>query len=194
MSDGYWTARFERDPGDSGTDVVVNGTPITIVGITAPDFEGVESGVVDRLLDPAAESCGAECVGDPPENGKTLHLQCQWWCLHLIGRLAPGVTQHKPWRNCNRYFRPRRMSASAIPGKARSRPTLSVVAAKSFPGSEHSYGQPLRMLMTMVGLVLLIALSNVGHAADGAECDAAAGVRCAVALGADGTQSCCGNC
>ncbi len=34
-------------------------------------------------------------------------------------------------------------------------------AAKSFPGYEAQYGQPLRMLMTMVGLVLLIALSNV---------------------------------
>ena len=36
------------------------------------------------------------------------------------------------------------------------------------------YGKPLRMLMAMVGLVLLIALSQRGDAADGAERDATA--------------------
>ena len=33
--------------------------------------------------------------------------------------------------------------------------------AKNFPGYDDQYGRPLRMLMGMVGLVLLIALSNV---------------------------------
>jgi predicted permease len=33
--------------------------------------------------------------------------------------------------------------------------------AKSFPGYDQQYGKPLRMLMAMVGLVLLIALTNV---------------------------------
>jgi predicted lysophospholipase L1 biosynthesis ABC-type transport system permease subunit len=40
-------------------------------------------------------------------------------------------------------------------------PVLSVADAKSFPGYDQQYGKPLRLLMAMVGLVLLIALTNV---------------------------------
>jgi predicted permease len=40
-------------------------------------------------------------------------------------------------------------------------PVLSFADAKNFPGYDEMYGKPLRMLMTMVGLVLLIALTNV---------------------------------
>src|SRR5581483_9297353 len=40
-------------------------------------------------------------------------------------------------------------------------PTLSLVDAKGFPGYAETYGKPLRLLMGMVGLVLLIALTNV---------------------------------
>jgi predicted permease len=46
-----------------------------------------------------------------------------------------------------------------MPGE--KRPTLNLADAKSFPGYDEMYGKPLRMLMAMVGLVLLIALSNV---------------------------------
>ena len=40
-------------------------------------------------------------------------------------------------------------------------PILSVVDAKGFRGYDQMYGNPLRILMAMVGLVLLIALANV---------------------------------
>jgi predicted permease len=40
-------------------------------------------------------------------------------------------------------------------------PVLSFADAKSFPGYDQQYGNPLRILMAMVGLVLLIAMANV---------------------------------
>ena len=47
------------------------------------------------------------------------------------------------------------------PQPGEKQPVLSLEDAKSFPGYDEQYGKPLRMLMAMVGLVLLIALSNV---------------------------------
>ena len=38
---------------------------------------------------------------------------------------------------------------------------LSFADAKNLPGYDEMYGKPLRILMTMVGLVLLIAMANV---------------------------------
>jgi predicted permease len=40
-------------------------------------------------------------------------------------------------------------------------PVLSLADARNFPGYDQQYGKPLRILMAMVGLVLLIALTNV---------------------------------
>ena len=45
ISDNYWTQRFARNPEILGQTLYVNGTPITIVGIAAEGFEGIESGV-----------------------------------------------------------------------------------------------------------------------------------------------------
>jgi predicted permease len=47
------------------------------------------------------------------------------------------------------------------PQPGEKKPVLSLQEVKGFPGYEEQYGKPLRILMSMVGLVLLIALSNV---------------------------------
>ena len=77
---------------------------------------------------------------------------------------------------------------------------LSFADAKSFPGYDQMYGNPLRMLMAMVGLVLLIALTNVvmlllaRNAARQREFSRAAGAgrgtRRAAAATADGEFAC----
>jgi len=47
------------------------------------------------------------------------------------------------------------------PSPGESKPVLRVVDAKGFPGYAEQYGRPLQLLMGMVGLVLLIALTDV---------------------------------
>ena len=44
ISDGYWTRRFGRRPDVLGARLVVGGHTVTIVGVTAPDFEGLDPG------------------------------------------------------------------------------------------------------------------------------------------------------
>src|SRR5687767_14223284 len=44
ISDGYWTRRFGRDPEILGKTLVVGGRTVTIVGVTAPGFEGMQPG------------------------------------------------------------------------------------------------------------------------------------------------------
>jgi predicted permease len=99
--------------------------------------------------------------GNPPENGKTYINNPTWWCLRLIGRLAPGVTKAQAVAQLQPVFQSAAYVGLGSPMAGEKPPMLSVEPAKGFPGYEAQYGQPLRMLMTMVGLVLLIALSNV---------------------------------
>src|SRR5882757_413466 len=93
ISDGYWTARFARNPEILGQTLYVNGTPITIVGIAAPGFEGIESGVSANFWIPLQSRPELNAWGNPPHDGKIYINDPTWWCLHLIGRLAPGVTK-----------------------------------------------------------------------------------------------------
>jgi predicted permease len=162
ISDSYWTARFARNPEILGQTLYVNGTPITIVGIAPAGFEGTEGGVSTDFWIPLQSRPELNAWGNPLEDGKTYINNPTWWCLHLIGRLAPGVTKAQAVAQLQPAFQTAAYVGLGNPKPGEKRPTLSVEAAKSFPGSEAHVGQPLRILMTMVGLVLLIALSNVG--------------------------------
>ncbi len=161
ISYSYWTQRFARNPEILGQTFYVNGTPITIVGIAAEGFEGIESGVSADFWIPLQSRPELNAWGNPPENGKTYINNPTWWCLRLIGRLAPGVTEAQAVAQLQPTFQQAAYVGLGSPMAGEKRPTLSMEAAKSFPGSEAQYGRPLRMLMAMVGLVLLIALSNV---------------------------------
>src|ERR1700759_1735700 len=162
ISDSYWTARFARNPEILGQTLHVNGVPITVVGIAPAGFEGTEGGVSTDFWIPLQSRPELNAWGNPPHDGKLYLNDPTWWCLHLIGRLAPGVTKAQAVAQLQPAFQTAAYVGLGNSKPGEKRPTLSVEAAKSFPGSEERVGQPLRILMTMVGLVLLIALSNVG--------------------------------
>ena len=42
LSDGYWTRRFGRDPSTIGRVISISGTAFTVIGVTPPEFFGVE--------------------------------------------------------------------------------------------------------------------------------------------------------
>jgi predicted permease len=161
ISYAYWTGRFARDPGVLGKALFVNGVPLTIVGIAAEGFEGVEAGSSTDFWIPLQNRAELNAWGNPPVNGKTYVSNSTWWCMRLLGRLAPGVTKTQAVAQLQSSFQTAAYVGLGNPQAGEKRPTLSLADAKSFPGYDEMYGKPLRMLMTMVGLVLIIALSNV---------------------------------
>ena len=111
-----------------------------------------------------------------PRTAKRYIANPTWWCLRLIGRLAPGVSKTQAIAQLQPLFQSAAYVGLGSPKAGEKPPVLSFADAKSFPGYDEQYGNPLRILMAMVGLVLLIALDERGDAADGAQCGAAAGV------------------
>jgi predicted permease len=161
LSYNYWTSRFASDPNILGKTLYVNGVAMTIVGVAAEGFEGLEAGGSTDFWIPLQNTAALNAWGNPPENGKLYNANPTWWCLRLIGRLAPGVTQAQAVEQLQSAFQTAAYVGLGNPQPGEKKPTLSLIEAKSFPGYDVRYGKPLRMLMTMVGLVLLIALSNV---------------------------------
>jgi predicted permease len=161
ISFDYWNRRFGQSPDVLGKTLYVNSVPITIVGVSAEGFEGLEAGRSTDFWIPLQSRAELNAWGNPPEDGKTYIANPKWWCLRLVGRLAPGVSKAQAVARLRPLFQTAAYIGLGSPLPGEKRPTLSLLEAKSFPGYDAQYGRPLRMMMMMVGFVLLIALSNV---------------------------------
>jgi predicted permease len=144
-----------------GKTLYVNGTPITIVGVAAEGFEGVEGGGSTDFWVPLQSCPELNAWGNPLEDGKTYITNSTWWCLRLIGRLAPGVSRAQAVAQLQPVFQTAAFVGLGSPKEGEKPPVLSLADAKSFPGYDQQYGSPLRILMAMVASVLLIALTNI---------------------------------
>jgi hypothetical protein len=90
ISHNYWTRRFSQSPDVLGKAFYVNGVPLTIVGVSAESFEGVEPGNSTDFWIPLQNRAELNAWGHPLEEGENYRTNPTWWCLRLLGRLAPG--------------------------------------------------------------------------------------------------------
>ena len=157
----YWNRRFGQNPDVLGKTLYVNSVPVTIVGVAAEGFEGLEAGRSTDFWIPLQSRPELNAWGNPPDQGRTYIANPTWWCLRLVGRLAPGVSKARAAEQLQPLFQTAAYIGLGSPLPGENRPTISLQEAKSFPGYDAQYGHPLRMMMTMVGFVLLIAVSNV---------------------------------
>jgi predicted permease len=159
ISHNFWTREFSRDPGVLGKTMYVKGVPLTIVGVAADGFEGAEPGHSTDFWIPLQNREELNAWGNSSEDGTTYLQQPKWWCLKMLARLAPGVSREQAAARLQGTFRTATYVGLGGPMAGEKPPVLSFDEAKSFPGSDSA--KPLRILMAMVGLVLLIALTNV---------------------------------
>ena len=75
----YWRQRFDADPGVLGRTMLVDGEPHTIVGVTPPEFFGLQVG---RRVDVTI-----------PMDARAEMKRQGWFSMPLIVRLAPGVSE-----------------------------------------------------------------------------------------------------
>ena len=155
---GFWTRRFSRDPSAIGQTLFVKGVPFTIVGVAPQEFAGVEPGVTTDFWIPLQNRLEITPWGSP---GETPYNRDTWWFLMMIARLQPGVSHQQALAQVDPIFQQAARIGLGAPGAKEKRPTLTFAEAKGIEGAKEDYQQPLYVLMAMVGLVLLIACSNV---------------------------------
>lgn len=162
ISYGYWTRRFNRDLNVIGQPIYIKGVPMTIIGVAAPHFYGVESGGTATDIWIPLQNRPELNAWSVPVANQTLYGSPNWWSLMLIGRLRPGFTQQQALARINPVFV---NAAYETLGKQTSRSgprlELQMVAARGLGTASADYRDPLHVLMGMVGLVLLIACVNI---------------------------------
>jgi predicted permease len=160
ISYGFWTTTFSRNPAAIGQTLYISSVPLTIVGITAPGFVGVDAGSPADFWIPLQTRPELNAWGFPGDHG-TLYNQPKWWAVPLAARLAPGVSPEQASQAVQGIFW---QAATAPQGKLDFKQwpaSLGFTPIRGISDYARSYREPVELMMALVGLVLLIACTNV---------------------------------
>jgi predicted permease len=162
LSYSYWTRRFSRNPAVLGQTLFIKGDAFTITGVGPEGFFGVEPGQSTDFWIPLQNRNNLNAWGTPPEYN-TLYGTPTWWCLELIARLAPGTSSSQALAEVTPRFRRVAYTGLSTPDPKAPKVTLAFQAARGIEGldSGSNTRAGMAVLMTLVGLVLVIACTNV---------------------------------
>jgi predicted permease len=158
----FWQRRFAADPAAVGRKVTLNGSPFTIVGVAHAGFIGPQVGVHPDVYAPIVMR---REIQRSAEQWNTRHY---WW-LTILCRLKPGVTRAAAIPEVDTLWH--QILAGDPEEKRRpydkdydidNRGTL-MEASGGYSFLRNQIQKPLLVLMTVVGLVLLIACANVAN-------------------------------
>ena len=189
LSHGYWKRRFGNDPSVLNKTIVVNGLPLTVVGVAPAGFSGIQPGRPADLFVPMMMKAQMTPFWNGLDDPKDRWLQ-------MVGRLKPGLPPERAQAALQGTYRP--LLEALLPLMTNwndntrrqflDKKLLLVAGGHGRAVLRTGYGKPLVSLMGMVLVVLLIACSNLAGllAARGAARQREYGIR--LAMGASRMQ------
>ena len=168
LSHGYWMSRFAGDPNVVGKKILVNNYPMTIVGVSAEGFAGLDPARSPQLRVPILMKpvMVPEWAWLEPANRRARWVQ-------VFGRLKPGYTVESARAPIQGLFTQIRAYEMTLPAAKEwsqysreqfMKGQLLVARADlGYSSLRNDFSTALVVLMCMVGLVLLIACANVAN-------------------------------
>ena len=154
LSWAYWKSRFHLNPGVVGQRVFLDDVPVSVIGVAARDFTGLQVGVPKDAWAPMAMESAIRHT--PPMDGR------QGSMLSLIGRLKPAVTLEQARAEMTLLFR--QYGHDEVRGSDNKPLKLKFDVERAGGGESvlrDQYGKPLMVLFAVVAMLLLIACTNV---------------------------------
>jgi predicted permease len=157
ISHEYWATRFGASADAIGKPLVINDRQVTIVGVTAPGFHGLNAGGRYDITLPMS----VMALDEP----KFFDAHDGWVECSIVARLAANTTEAQAAAATEALFQqfmqePRNTWVRS-PNQQRFRNAALVAAARGTFAMRRQYEQPLWILMAMVAALLLIACANV---------------------------------
>jgi ABC-type antimicrobial peptide transport system permease subunit len=168
LSYDYWVNQFDRDPNAVGAKILVNNYPMTIVGVSAQGFAGIDPARSPQIRVPILMKKAMQ-----PSWGwfEWDDRRTRW--VQVFARLKPGYTAESAQAHLQVLFRQIREYESTLAAAgtwtsyARDRFLEGTIEVKNAAGGysdlRNNFSTALFVLMGMVGLVLLIACANVAN-------------------------------
>lgn len=164
LSYDFWKAQLASAPDVIGRKVFINRYPMTVVGVAASGFHGIDVGDVPALWIPATMS--AQAV---PGFDRMLNRRERW--MQILGRLRTGVTLTQanaglqPWFKAMLEDDSRRAEFPNITAERRQRFFASTLELTPAPQGHSTLrrrlSQPLWVLFAATGVLLVLACLNV---------------------------------
>ena len=161
---GFWQSRYGGREDILGSTVRLNGAPFTVVGVAAPEFGGTNAGLPTQLWAPVTARTALA-----PDWVQDLKNERYAW-FYMFARMKPGVTLPQA-EAAMRVLHDQRKQEE-LPGEFFAkfpdtkdrflRQTLSLVPGdRGLSSLRRTFERPLVVLQWLVGVVLLIACTNV---------------------------------
>src|SRR5467141_1195835 len=165
LSHRVWQTTYASDPSVVGSTFVVEGHPLTVIGVAPPGFFG-------ETLESDPPDIWVPLQQEPMMNaeGSLLRQPVSAW-LRMIGRLRPGASIDGMAPRLTGVLRQWLQTDSGYPAawmadvvRLLPKQVLNVVpAGAGVAVMKEEYGRSLQILLSVCGLVLLIACSNVAN-------------------------------
>jgi predicted permease len=165
LSHAYWTTRFDRNPDVLNDTLIVNGQHLTIVGVAPEGFDGTTLGTKPQVFVPIT------LYGTMNPGFNRFHDRRSYWA-YVFARLRPGVTIDEARTQLNVKYRGIINDVEAPLQKGMSDQTMARFRARLVGVEPGARGQtsvdreartPLILLLSVTGLVLLIACANIAN-------------------------------
>ena len=163
----YWETRLGKDPSVVGQSIIVNGQPMTIVGVAPQGFEGTTLGNRPDIYVPITMRTALS----PLFTANQYERRTNYW-IYLFARLKPGVTAEAAQRSANGIYKPIINDVEAKLQQGLSEKTMERFRAKEVIVSDGARGQsslhrrvktPLLLLIGITAIVLVIACANIAN-------------------------------
>jgi macrolide transport system ATP-binding/permease protein len=155
LSHGFWTKKFGADPQAVGRTLKLNGASYTIVGVTPNNFTGLDVGIRPEVWVPMA-------MNRQVRAGINWYEERRGLFLFTVGRLKPGASPTQALAQLT-TIADRLEKEYPNDNKSRSVTVVPLAQATINPNARQGVVAATALLMTIVGLVLLIACANVSN-------------------------------
>jgi macrolide transport system ATP-binding/permease protein len=145
----------------AGQTILINNVPATVIGVTPPEFFGVNPATAPDVYLPMRAAVSAE-ASDPYGAKPKWYLDQNFYWIEIMARLRPGISLGQAQAALAPQFR--HWVESTVTNEREREILPSLVVQEGAGGVEalrRRYSQPLYVLMTLVGLILAIACSNI---------------------------------
>ncbi len=154
ISSRLWQTHFGANPDVLGQTIEINQHPYTIVGVTPAVFQGSQTGLRSEIWIPIMMDEQFVPLGD------LIHDHHYFW-LFVLARLRPGVVPERAQQEMTLLLK---REAKNYPEEHRGHDSVTVYPLWRSPfGANQFLSMLLPMLMSIAGLVLLLACANVAN-------------------------------
>jgi predicted permease len=166
LSYAFWRTRFDESPSVLNEKLIINGQPMTIIGVAPRDFHGTTLGSLPEVFVPITMRKAMEPIFDTSFEDRR-----SYWA-YLFARLKPGVSIEQATTAINVPYRSMLAGVEAPLQKGMSEKTMALFKARRITVENGRRGQssvhrdaktPLILLLSVTALVLLIACANIAN-------------------------------